>query len=143
MSLALIPLCQMRVRRGRRFETGPTSLGGRVVAEVAELTVTGERFRGRLAGAAAADWATVGEDGLTVVDARFTIETDDGAHVLVTYGGRIGDIRQLPDVAVYVAPTFTTGDPRYRWLTGIQAVAKGTFQPKDTSVLVYDVYELR
>jgi hypothetical protein len=138
----LIPLCRFTIRRGPRFDTGAGPLGRRVTAEIRELTVTGERLSGRMAGTAGADWATSAEDGLTVVDVRFTLQTDDDALILVTYGGRIDDLRKFPDISIYVAPVFTTGDPRYRWLAGIQAVAKGRFA-EDPSVLIYDVYELR
>lgn len=142
MPIDLVPLCQIRLRRGPIFDMGVSSIGRRAVAEVAELTVMGERLNGRLAGAAGADWATTGADGLTYIDARFTIETDDGAHILVTYTGRIDDLRKHPDVFMYSSPVFFTGDPRYRWLAGIQAVAKGYFDA-DPEVVVYDVYEVR
>jgi hypothetical protein len=143
MSIDLVPLCEFRIRRGPRFDTGVSSIGRRAVAEVAELTVVGERLNGRLAGRAGADWATTGADGLTYIDARFTIETDDGAHILVTYTGRIDDLRKHPDVHMYSAPVFFTGDPRYRWLAGIQAVAKGYFREDDANSVVYEVYEIR
>ena len=44
-------------------------------------------------------------------------------------------------MTVYATPLFRTGDERYQWLTRIQAVAKGAFQPDGT--LVYEMYELR
>lgn len=142
MAIGLVPLCTLSVVRGPRVACGPTPFGSRVVAEVAEATAVGERLSGRLAGAAAADWATTGEDGVTIVDARIALETDDGASVLITYGGRIADLRIFPEVAVYVAPVFHTGDPRYRWLCGIQAIGKGSFTA-DGTTLVYDIYEVR
>jgi hypothetical protein len=141
MPIDLIPLCEFRIRRGPRFDTGVSPIGRRAVAEVAELTVVGERLNGRLAGRAGADWATTGADGLTYIDARFTIETDDGAHILVTYTGRIDDLRQHP--YMYTSPVFFTGDPNYRWLAGLQAVAKGSFQEDDPARVVYEVYEVR
>jgi hypothetical protein len=41
----------------------------------------------------------------------------------------------------YVAPRFETGDKRYAWLNGIQAVGKGTIN-QDLSV-DYEWYEIR
>lgn len=141
MAIELIALCEMRIVRGPRFDLGVTPFGRRVVAEVADATLTGERVNARLAGVAGADWATTAEDGLTTVDARLTLRTDDDAHLLVTYTGRIPDLRSYPNCPVYTAPTFYTGDERYRWLADIQAIAKGVFDgPQE---LVYDIYEVR
>ncbi len=38
------------------------------------------------------------------------------------------------------APQFLTGDERYTWLNGVQAIAKGK---TDGQTLVYDIHEVR
>jgi hypothetical protein len=43
---------------------------------------------------------------------------------------------------VYAAPRFETGDERYRWLNGIQAVQKGRLDP-ETLQITYRTYEVR
>ena len=48
----------------------------------------GERFRARQKGVAAADWLVVGPDGTATLDVRATLDTHDGALVLLRYGGR-------------------------------------------------------
>ncbi|WP_170111053.1 DUF3237 family protein [Antricoccus suffuscus] len=140
--LQLVDLCAITIERGPRYDTGPGPLGRRVSAEAASVVVTGERLSGQLAGVAAADWATTADDGLTLVDSRMTIGTHDGALILITYTGRINDISKFPAEPVYVSLNFATGDPRYRWLVGIQAVAKGSMS-SDGNSLEYLVYELR
>ena len=69
------------------------------------------------------------------IDVRLTLQTDDGAVVLVAYQGR-GDAATGTS---YSAPLFETGDERYAWLTRIQAVGKSTF---DGTQLHYEMFEL-
>jgi Protein of unknown function (DUF3237) len=95
-----------------------------------------------MVGAAAADWVTVGPDGMGTLDIRETIRTDDGAAIFVQYLGKLDLSKgmQFP-MTVYVAPRFETGDERYAWLNRIQAVGKGTLN-EDLSV-DYEWYEVR
>ena len=44
------------------------------------------------------------------------------------------------DQTVVAAPQFLTGDERYTWLNGVQAIAKGK---TDGQTLVYDIHEVR
>ena len=140
--LQLEPLCTIAIERGPRYDTGRGPVGRRVSAEAASVVVTGDRLRGQRAGVAAADWSTTADDGLTFVDARMTIETDDGALVLITYTDRINNISNFPEEPIYIAISFMSGDPRYRWLVGLQAVGKGTMNAAGDA-LEYLVYELR
>jgi hypothetical protein len=132
MAIDLIPLCTATYTMGDSFAVAPTH----VVAEVLDGRLEGERLRATVKGRANADWLTVGPDGVGHLDVRVTLETDDGALVLMTYTGRI----DLATLTAYGAPTFRTGDERYAWLNRIQAVAKGTFAPP---VLTYEIHEVR
>ena len=111
-----------------------------MIAEVASAEFTGERLTGKLAGAAAADWAVLGPDGVMSPDVRLTLETDDGATVFVQYTGRLDVSRGYP-MTVYVTPRFETSDERYAWLNRIQAIGKGSLN-QDLS-LDYEWYEVR
>ena len=53
-----------------------------MIFEIASVQVKGDRLSGEMLGAAAADWVTVGPDGMATLDIRETIRTDDGAVVL-------------------------------------------------------------
>lgn len=140
MSIELIPLCTIDVTlTEEQIFVGEGPSGLRVITEVEDLTVTGERLSGRLKGRASGDWLTVvGTVG--TLDVRATMETDDGAIVYIAYGGRT-DLTGGPGAApFYTAPRFETGHPDYAWLNLVQAVAKGAL---DGTRLTYDVHEVR
>jgi len=139
MALELIPLCTVAVTLRDPIAVGDGPAGMRLIYEVAEATVTGDRINGRMIGQASADWLTI--TGTTVsLDVRVTFETDDGAIILAQYLGR-SDVSQGAGAApIYVAPRFETGDERYAWLNSIQAAGKGVL---DGSQLTYEWYELR
>lgn len=140
MTIELVPLCTIDlVLAEEQLFVGDGPAGLRVIAEATTATVTGDQFSGTLKGGAGADWLTVAGT-VGTIDARMTIETDDGALVYLSYGGRM-DLSSGPGGApLYTAPRFETGDLRYAWLNLIQAVAKGTL---DGSSLHYEVAEVR
>jgi hypothetical protein len=139
MSLELIPLCTVAVTLRDPIAVGGGPAGLRMIYEVEEATVTGERLNGRMVGSASADWLTISGTTATL-DVRATFESDDGAIVFAQYSGRT-DISGGPGASpIYVAPRFETGDERYAWLNSIQAAGKGTL---DGSALTYEWYELR
>jgi hypothetical protein len=105
------------------------------------VPVTGGRFEGpELKGAIlphGGDWVTRRASGTFKLDVRATIQTDDGAAILVTYMG-IGHAGSDGNV-LRTAPLFETGDPRYAWLNDLQAVGIGRSVPGSVS---YDIYRL-
>ena len=112
--------------------------GTRVVVTASGGSFTGPRLHGTIAEAAGGDWVTVRSDGSMTLDVRLVLRTDDGADILMTYSGisrRDGE----GGMSVRAAPRFETGDDRYAWLNGIQAVALG--ETGEGSV-TYDVYGL-
>ena len=139
MSLELVPLCTIVVDLAEPMILPNTPAGTRVIVEVSDARVDGERLRGRVKGSAAADWLTIGPDSTGTLDVRATMETDDGAVIFLYYQGR-RDFSQGRDAPIYTAPKFDTGDERYAWLNKIQAAAKGQL---DGTTLTYEVYELR
>jgi len=139
MTLELIPLCTVAVTLRDPIAVGAGPAGMRLIYEVAEATVKGDRINGRMIGQAAADWLTI--TGTTVsLDVRLTFETDDGAIILAQYTGRSDLTQGAGGAPIYVAPRFETGDERYAWLNSIQAAGKGAL---DGLQLTYEWYELR
>lgn len=132
-------------------ELGEAPLGRRRI-----IPITGGRFRGaRLSGKVlpgGADWQIVCADGLSQLEARYTLETDDGALIYVrNVGLRHGPADVLAKLAVgepvdpsryymRTTPSFETGAERYRWLNRIVCVATGV-RRKDAVEL--DVYEVK
>lgn len=141
MPLELVPLCTVRAPLAAQHVIAKGPLGTRVIADVTDATMDGDRLRAKQLGTAGADWATLDDNGVITLDVRMTMQTDDGAAILVTYRGRL----LLDTGDIYSAPLFETGDDRYRWLNRIQAVGKGRIEASDDGAqsVVYDVYELR
>ncbi len=141
MSIELVPLVDLDIVLADPIVVGDGPRGHRLVHEIVEARMTGERLNAVGVGNAAADWVLI-SGRRAVLDVRATFRTDDGAIVLVTYGGRVDFVGT--DVtepgAIYVAPTFETGDERYAWLNSVQAVGKGRLEGHD---LHYEWHEVR
>ena len=137
--LELIPLCRAEFEIGEAIVLEGTPTGNLMVGEIADSRWEGERFRASQRGHAAADWLDIAPDGTGVIDVRMTVETHDGALVYVEYKGR----SSLETGLAYATPSFRTGDPRYRWMNTLQAVAKGWFDAEAMRMIYPTVYELR
>jgi hypothetical protein len=139
--LKLVPLCTAEATLAPPITLAGSPAGSRVIFEVRDALLTGERLRARMHGAAAADWLVIGADGTAMLDVRLTVETHDGALILVQYNGRT-DVSGGSDDArpIYVAPRFETGDERYRWLNNVQAVGRGE---RDGDRVRYEWFEVR
>lgn len=118
------------IDRSVAVKEGP--LGSRMIFNVGGGTFEGERLRGEIL-APAGDWAYLQPDGVTHLDVRLGLRTDDGASILMEYQGKAG-----PD-GLRTAPTFQTSAEQYAWLNAVQAVGIGSL---DDGVLTYNVYEL-
>ena len=142
MAIELVPLCTLRLQLKPPIQVSAGPAGTRLIVELVSAQVKGDRLRGELLGAAAADWMIIGPEGTALVDVRATLQTDEGAIIFVQYSGRM-DVSQglrFP-LTAYVAPVFETGDERYAWLNRVQAVGKGILN-EDLS-LDYEWYEVR
>jgi hypothetical protein len=138
--LELIPLCRVDLELARAVHIGKGPAGDRWIAQVTSMTLDGDRLSGHSVGTANADWVTV-VGGIATIDVRATVQTGDGAYIYVQYRGRTDATRGVGSEPAYTTPLFETGDERYRWLNGIQAV--GASQPSDLRTARYDWYELR
>ena len=110
----------------------------------------GQKFNGRVL-PGGADWQVIRADGAADIQARYTIESDGGARVLVdSVGLRHGPpevIEKLArgdnvDPALYYFRTvmrFETGDPSTDWLNRIIAVARGQRLARAVRLDVYEV----
>ena len=128
----------------------PQELGRRRI-----IPITGGRFRGeRLSGrvlAGGADWQVVRPDGVADLDARYTIETHDGALIYVRNKGyrhgpdeviqRLRDGEAVDPKLYYMrtTPWFETGDARYAWLNRIVCVATGARLAAAVELEVFEV----
>ncbi len=149
-ALRTVPLCTLTISVGKIQSLGAGPHGERRIAEVTGGQFEGPRMRGRIL-PGGADWILVRPDGVTQLDVRITLETDDNALIYLTYRGlRHGPQAVLDRLArgesvapseyyFRTAPVFETGAPAYAWLNGIIAVGVGHRLPSGP---VYDVYEV-
>jgi hypothetical protein len=90
---------------------GPSSHGLRRVVPILGGSITGPRLNGRVV-PGGADWQYVRPDGVLSVEAKYTLEADDGTLIMVTNRGmrhgppevieRIGRGEDVPSSAYYV-----------------------------------------
>jgi|tagenome__1003787_1003787.scaffolds.fasta_scaffold20619164_2 hypothetical protein len=124
-----------------RLDLGQGPLGRRFFDRVGAGTFTGPRLRGEVL-SGSADPLLRRADGVSVINARAVLRTDDDALILMTYDGRVvlpADVmRDIADpsrwhevdrsrYSIRTAPLFETGDPRYSWLNSVVAVGHGYF----------------
>ena len=124
----------------------------------AEGWVRGPKISGRMINPTA-DWLRILPNGSFRVDARMTVETDDGAVIYIAYGGVIsvtranlermtaGDELTAADMYFITAPVFQTSHESYAWLNHIQAVGKVVAVRGGTGgkagYVTYDVFAAR
>jgi len=131
-------------------ELGAGPLGRRRIIAITGGRFVGERLSGRVL-PGGADWQVIRADGVAELDARYTLETADGALIYVRNRGfRHGPaevLRRLAageniDPAQYymrTTPLFETGDGRYAWLNGIVCVASGARRSMAVELEVFEV----
>ena len=129
---------------------GRTPYGERRVIGILGGSVRGPKLNGRIL-PGGADWQIIRTDGAADIKARYIIETDDGARIMVTSEGlRHGPPEVMErlargdnvDPAHYYFRTvmrFETSDPKVDWLNRILALARGQ---RETRAVRLDVYEV-
>ena len=148
--MTLQPLLRAEITLAAPQELGDTPLGRRRIIGITGGKFSGERLAGRVL-PGGADWQVMRSDGVADLDARYTLETNDGALIYVRNRGyRHGPadvIRKLAagepvDPALYymrTSPRFETGDARYAWLNRIICVATGARRPAAVELEVFEV----
>ena len=132
---------------------GPVAEGLRLNINVTGGTVDGPKIKGKFI-PVGADWLTVRTDGVSVLDVRATIQTDDNALIYLYYIG-LADLG--PDgyknfmegappppegIDIRTNPWFQTAHPNYQWL------ARGFFVEVgkaflDKGEVCYDIYQVK
>lgn len=138
-SIELAPLGTITIQIDQHTRLGRTPAGVRIVGEVLHCRWDSDRVTATEHGKMSHDWLMEHTDGSISIDARLLMMTDDGAAIGITYRGK-ADRQPKDGGIIFTTPVFETGDERYLWLNGIQAVARGI---RTDAVLVYELYELR
>ena len=144
------PIFRIHAELADILRLGSTPYGDRRVINILGGRVEGPRLSGRIL-PGGADWQIVRPDGVADLQARYTIESDGGARILVASDGlRHGPadvIARLArgeavDPALYyfrTAMRFETSDPALAWLNRIIALARGTRERRAVRLEVYEV----
>lgn len=140
MGLEMVPLGTLKITMGKRAFMPGSPAGTRLVIDFAEISLDGERVKASKAPLPAGDWLVIGPDNVATLDIRFSLQTADGANILVHGLGRTDSAKFNSGAPCYFTPLFETDDSRYAWLNKLQAVAKGK---ADGDAVSFEVYELR
>ena len=135
---------------GAPIDLGDLPDGHRRMVPILGGTVTGSRLRGRVL-PAGADHQHLRSARVTELDARYVVETDDGARIAVhNVGLRVGsadDVAALlrdepvdPDrIHFRTQPRLSTAHPDHAWINDILFVATGERTPTTVELDVFAV----
>jgi hypothetical protein len=148
--LSAQPIFTIQAELAPVLSLGRTPLGERRIIGILGGSVSGPKLNGHIL-PGGADWQVVRADGAADISARYTIETDAGARVLVSSDGlRHGPQEVLEklmrgdpvDPGSYyfrTAMRFETSDPSLDWINRILAVARGERLALAVKLDVYEV----
>jgi len=131
-------------------DLGNTPGGHRRIIDITGGTFDGPRLGGKIL-PGGADWQVIRPDGVAVLDARYTLETNDGALIYVTnWGFRHGPANILAkiaageevDPALYymrTTPVFETAAADYDWLNRTISLATGARFADAVKLTFYEV----
>ncbi|MSQ64105.1 MAG: DUF3237 domain-containing protein [Betaproteobacteria bacterium] len=149
--IELAPLMHVEVTLEPVRDLGETPLGRRRIIGITGGKFSGPRLCGRIL-PGGADWQLIRSDSVAFLDARYTLETDDGAQIYVNNKGYRHDPKEViervasgedVDPALYymrATPWFETSAPRYAWLNRTVCVATGARRP---AALELDFFEVK
>ena len=144
------PIFRVHAELADILPLGHTPYGERRIINILGGRVDGARLNGRIL-PGGADWQIIRQDGVAHLEARYTIETADGARILVASDGlrhgppdvmaRLGR-GETVDPGLYYFRTclrFETAHPAAAWLNRILALGHGT---REARAVILDVYEV-
>jgi hypothetical protein len=138
------------VRVGAPLDLGDVGKGGRRIVPITGGEFSGPDIRGTVV-PGGADWQILRSDGVSELEARYTLQTDDGTLVLVrNLALRHGPPEVMAALAAGqpVAPGsyyfrgatfFETSAPRYAWLVRGIVVCTGEREPDGVKLKFYRV----
>jgi len=148
--LRLEPLLKADITLAEPQELGDAPLGRRRIINITGGSFRGERLSGKVL-PGGADWQVVRGDGVADLDARYTLETADGALIYVrNHGYRHGPAEVLKELSLgkdvdpslyymRTTPLFETGDARYAWLNRLICVGSGARKKSSVHLEIFEV----
>ena len=117
------PLMQLRLATAPTEDVGRTPHGTLTIFPIVGGSFEGDHLRGTVL--SGADLVTAISGGFLELDARLTLETDDGALIHMTFSGMRDDANHY----FRTVPRFETASPKYAFLNRLLAVGVGEFRP--------------
>ena len=132
-------------------DLGETPLGRRRIIGITGGKFSGARLSGRIL-PGGADWQVIRSDGVACLDARYTLETSDGALIYVNNKGYRHGPKEAMErlsrgedvdptlICTRTTPWFETSAPQYAWLNRSICVATGA---RRAAAVELDFYEVK
>lgn len=132
------------------LDLGQTQAGHRRIVHIAGGLVSGRRLQGRVL-PGSADWQILRADGTGDLDARYTIQADDGALIYVGNRGirhgppevleRLNRGERVDPTSYYFrsAASFETSAPQYAWLTRAVVIGVGERYPDKVVIRFWEL----
>lgn len=139
-----------RIQVESPLQIGDSVHGERRIIPIRGGTFSGPRMHGRVI-PGGADWQVIRRDGVVELEARYTLETHDGALIYVNNRGlrhgpkevmeRLASGRRVDPGEYYfrTTPSFEVGAERYSWLNRLVALAAGDRHADEVIITVYEV----
>lgn len=143
-------VCDIEVSVGPIRDLGPTPHGRRRIIPILAGTVRGPLLNGEVV-PGGADWQYVRGDGVVELEARYSIQADDGAEIAVTNRGlrrappeimeRLSRGETVDPALVYfrTVPVFDAPEGSYAWLNQSVFVATAARFPNAVQIRVFEV----
>lgn len=150
MTPLLHPVCDLVVELSPPHEMGDCPAGLRRIIPIIGGTASGPLLNGRIL-PIGADWQTVQTGGIADLDARYAIETTDGAvievvskgirHASAEVAARIaaGDAVPASEYYMRTAIRLDSGHPDYAWVNRALFLATGAKVGSTVTLSVYRV----
>ena len=147
----LQPLLHVKVTLEPIRDLGDTPLGRRRIIGITGGSFAGPRLSGRIL-PGGADWQVIRSDGVAYLDARYTLETSDGALVYVRNKGyrhgpkevieRMARGEEVDPSLYYMrtTPWFETSAAQYAWLNRIICIGTGA---RRAAAVELDFFEVK
>lgn len=147
---ALRLLYTSRIDIAAPLDVGKAPYGQRRIINILGGAFSGPQLSGHIL-PGGADWQIIRSDGIVEVEARYTLETHDGALIYISNWGlrhgapgvisRLAAGEQVDPGEYYfrTTPRFETGAAAYAWLNGVIAVAAGE---RRADAVIITAYEL-
>jgi hypothetical protein len=148
--IELEPLMDVEVALEPIRDLGDTPLGRRRIIGITGGSFAGPRLSGRIL-PGGADWQLIRPDGVAFLDARYTLETADGALIYVNNKGyrhgpkeameRLSRGEEVDPALIYMrtTPRFETSAARYAWLNRTICVGTGARRAASVELEFYEV----